>query len=32
MPLASLEDAAVDRLSRLLEAQGDVRQIATAEQ
>jgi hypothetical protein len=31
MPLGSLEDAAFDRLSRYLEAQGDVRQMATAE-
>jgi len=32
MPLGSLEDAALDRLSGCLEAQGDVRRIATAEQ
>jgi hypothetical protein len=32
MPLGSLEDAALDRLSRYLEAQDDVRHIATAEQ
>jgi hypothetical protein len=32
MPLGSLEDAALDRLSRDLEAQDDVRHIATAEQ